>query len=382
MTATFEALLAELLDEQATQEQPPARVSVTAAIRRGNSLLRCQRAGLIAVPALAASIVVAIALTGGVLFGGRPGLRTSRTGSEAAASGLPDSPGLPPVQTGSLPVLGTDASFGWLPAGDQLRSGFASTTMAYMNIDAGRDFSWELTTWAPGACALRNGDEEISCQPGGYAPENYRVGGSTAPIRGREAFWVDFPEQYQGLIWEYRAGAWAVFQTPNRHRQPVATLLRIARGISFGRAGGQPIRFDLQLTDVPSDWSVSSVSYAAKDGFLLANAVDLTGQHSLPTGTSIRIGKGGVGNADACWNSAARPTKHTVLRGYDVQTTTNPAADSHGGSDTHELCAPDVDGSSIDITTPTDSMRTPAELFEHMRLLETNPADWVTNPIG
>ena len=52
-----------------------------------------------------------------------------------------------------------------------------------------------------------------------------------------------------------------------------------------------------------------------------------------------------------------------------------------GAPDVHGI-APDATATAVDITTGDDSGRTPAELFAHMRLLGTNPADWVTNPIG
>jgi len=49
---------------------------------------------------------------------------------------------------GSLPVLQTDAHFGWLPSGDQLRSGFESENVADMNVYAGKVFDRNLTIWA------------------------------------------------------------------------------------------------------------------------------------------------------------------------------------------------------------------------------------------
>lgn len=380
MTANFEARLAGLLNEQSTQRQPPARVSVSAAIRRGNSRLRWRRGGLAAAPALAASAVIAIALTGPVPFGGHPAAQKSGTEPQAAASGRPVSPAVQPAQTGSLPMLRTDASFGWLPAGDQFRSGSANATMADMGIFANGEYGWDLTIWAPGACVLlSNGDqkEEVYCKPGGNAPWTYRVGSSAASIRGHEAFWVDIPGHFQGIIWEYQASAWAMLQTTNLDRQPAATLLRIARGISFGPASGQPIRYDLQFPDAPSGWRVSQVGYRVLDGALLANSADLT-DHLRAAASFINMGKGGYGNNAHCWSS---PAKHSVLRGYDVETMTSSPAEV-GGSGSYQLCAPDAHGISLWITTPQDSERTPTELFEHMRWLGTNPADWATSPLG
>jgi hypothetical protein len=390
MTTRFETRLAELLNEQATRQQPPARVTVSAAIRRGNSRLRWQRSGLVCASALTAAVAVSIAMGGALPFGSHLTAQNSGTAPQAAASGRP-------AQTGSLPVLRTDASFGWLPAGEKLTSGTESDKYALMNISSGkgnRVLEWTLTIWAPNLCALRGSvNEELLCRyGGGVAPANHRLDGHAPSMHGHEAFWIS-DRTLQEITWEYAPGAWAQFESPpccsaEANRQPVAALLRIARGISFGPASGQRIRFDVQLTDVPSDWRLSDVGYGAKDGSLLGTSADLTGDHGPRTGTSFDLMKGGVGNADPCWSSAAGPTRRTVLRGYDVHTTTNPVPPS-SPSDAYELCAPDVQGiapdvtaTAIDITTGEDSGRTPAELFAHMRLLGTNPADWATNPIG
>jgi hypothetical protein len=383
MTTSFESRIAELLSEQATLEQPPARVSVGAAIRRGNSRLRRRRAGLagVAPAALVASAVVAIALIGTVPLGSHQAGGKSGAGRQPAATAPPLSPA---AGTGSLPLLHTDARFGWLPPGEQLRSGFQSSVMAYMNVEVGRIFSWELRIWATGACVLGSrAGEELRCEFGW----SYPVGGRAPSIHGHEAFWVGHRAQQQEIIWEYAPGAWAVFRSPSccsaaANRQPVATLLQIARGVSFGPASGERLSFDFQLTDVPSDWRVSSVSYEASGGLLLADGAEVTGRQDPRTQMSITIMHGGTGNADPCWRSAAGPTKHTKLRGYDVETTTDPPSVPGWRSDTYQLCAPDVRGSSFLITAPDHPVVTPSELFDHMRFLGPSSADWVTNPIG
>jgi hypothetical protein len=388
VTTSFESRIADLLEEQASREQPPARVSVGTAIRRGNSRLRWQRAGragLAGAPAMAASAVIAIALIGTVPIGVRPA--AGKYGrSQAAVSARPAPRAM---QTGLLPLLRTAARFGWLPAGEQLRSGLESATMAYMNVDAGSVFSWELTIWASGRCFLHSGaNDELICSSGsGVAPARYPLGSRAASIHGHEAFWMGSGKQHQEIAWEYASGAWTVFQSPSccsaaANRQPVATLLQIARGISFGPASGELLSFDFQLTAVPSDWRVSSVSYGAHGVSLLANGADVTGHQSARTGMSISISPGGTGNASPCWSSAPGLTQHTTLRGYEVETATSPLSDSDRGSDAYQLCAPDVDGISFFIKTADHAGRTPTQLFEHMRFLGPNPADWTTNPIG
>jgi hypothetical protein len=388
MTTSFESRIAELLNEQATGEQPPARVSVGAAIRRGNSRLRWQRAGIASLagaPALAASAVVAIALIGGISLGGHPAAGKPGTGRLGAASAPPVSQA---TRTGSLRVLYTDARFGWLPAGEKVTSGFESDKYALMNISGGkgnRVSEWSLEIYAGGMCAV-HGSAKLVCQDG-----LYRLASRAVSINGHEAFWsmprghqTSWTGEHQEIIWEYAPGAWATFESPGccsamANRQPVQTLLRIAGRISFGPAGSEPIRFDFQLTDVPSFWRVSQLSYGAHDGSMLANFLQLTAPPHPRMQVNINVSPGGTGNAYYC----GRLAKHSVLRGHDVETSTNPPPMEGEASDTYGLCANDVGGLAFDITTSDLASRAVTELFQHMRFLVPDPsADWVTNPIS
>jgi hypothetical protein len=390
MTTSFESRIAELLNEQATGEQPPARVSVGAAIRRGNSRLRLQRArrvGLVGAPALAASAVIAIALIDTVPLGGHPAAGKPGGGRQSAASAPPVSQA---TRTGSLPLLNTDARFGWLPAGEKVTSGDESDNYADMNITGGkgnRVSEWSLEIYPAGICAV-HGSAKLICQDG---PSLYRLASRAVSINGLEAFWsmprghqTSWTGEHQEIIWEYAPGAWATFESPGccsavANRQPVATLLRIARGISFGPSGGAPIRFDFQLTDVPSDWRVSQLSYGARDGSMLANFLQVTALEHPRMQVNINVSPGGTGNAYYC----GRPAKHSVLRGYDVETSTNPPSMEGEASDTYGLCASDVGGLAFDITTSDLASRAVTELFQHMRFLAPDTsADWVTNPIS
>ena len=112
-------------------EQPPARVTVGAVIRGGNSRLRWQRGGLVGARALVRSRRCRHRADRRVPFGGNRTAQNPGTAAQAATSG-------PPAHTGSLPVLRTDASFGWLPAGEKLTSGGESDSYAVMSITAGK----------------------------------------------------------------------------------------------------------------------------------------------------------------------------------------------------------------------------------------------------
>jgi hypothetical protein len=291
---------------------------------------------------------------------------------------------------GSLPVLRTGARFGWLPAGEQLRMGLESTTMTYMDVFEGKVFDWELTTWATGTCAVRGSvtlTKQLICSfGGGVAPARYPVGGRAPSIQGHAAFWLGSSTKHQEIIWEWAPGAWAVFQSPQccseaANQQPVATLLRIARAISFAPTGGEPFRFEFQLTDIPSGWQANMVDYWAHHGSLLANEVVLTSRQQPSTQVDIDTAPGGPGGTSQCPGTPAASTKHKVLRGYDVYTTTEPPSDPGWKSDTYQLCAPDVHDIAFYITTSLHAGRTAIQLFEHMRLLWP-AADWATSPIG
>jgi hypothetical protein len=150
----------------------------------------------------------------------------------------------------------------------------------------------------------------------------------------------------------------------------------------FGPGTGELLRFDFQLTRAPSGWRVSEASYRVLDGRLLANGVQLNALHDPRAQISVDVDHGGTGNANPCWSSVAGPRKQAMLRGYNVETTTNPPSDSSGGADTYDLCANDVGGLSFSISTSDHAARSPAELFEHMRFLGPDPADWATRPVS
>jgi len=222
-------------------------------------------------------------------------------------------------------------------------------------------------------------------------PSLYRLASRAVSINGHAAFWsmprghqTSWTGEHQEIIWEYAPGAWATFESPGccsavANRQPVATLLRIAREISFGPDRDALIRFDFQLTDVPSDWRVSQLSYGAHDGSMLANFLQVTALQHPRMQVYINVSPGGTGSAYYCGG----PAKHSVLRGYDVETSTNPPPMAGEASDTYGLCANDVGSLAFDITTSDLRSRAVTELFRHMRFLVSDTsADWVTNPIS
>jgi hypothetical protein len=265
-----------------------------------------------------------------------------------------------------------------------------------MNIAGGRGNTvpeWSLEIYAAGMCALHGGAKLI-CQDGPsiylLASRAVSINGRAISINGHEAFWsmprghqTSWTGEHQEIIWEYAPGAWATLESPGccstvANRQPVATLLRIARQISFGLDTGAPIRFDFQLTEVPGEWRVSQLSYQAHDGSMLANFLQLTTPQYPRMQVNINVLPGGTGNAIYC-GGRARPS---VLRGYGVETSTNPPSMKGQASHTYGLCANDVGGLAFDITTADLASHAVTDLFDHMRFLGPSSADWVTNPIG
>lgn len=377
MTTAFETRIAELLDQQAAQEQPPVRVSVDAAIQRGNSRLRWRWAGLAGAPVLAAAAVLAIALAGIVPLGGHtPRPAAGKSGAPKGSNGLAWT-AAGPARARPLPVLTTGTSFGWLPAGDRFLSGNDNPAVHYMNIYAGRTFTWQLARWAPGACTLTSARSRLSCSFGGDTGSHwYLLAGAGPVIGGHQAFWAHSGSVLrQQIVWEYAPGAWAGLNVATRARQPVAALLRIAREISFGPASGQPLRFDFQLTDVPGSWRPGSVTYGARGGALLASQVQILGPKG-DYGTPIVF----IQKPSSCYFYPHGQSAHAHLRGYDVVVTAMPADGGRLGF--HQLCAPDVEGASVLISMNEIGVRTPAMIFEHMRFFGSNPAAWVANPVG
>jgi hypothetical protein len=367
--STFEALLRELLDEQVKGEQPPSRISVSAAVQRGSKRLRWRRAQLAGPPVLAALAVLAIALSGARPFGGPA--RSGRPAPHRAAS-----PAAAARAPGQLPVLRTDATFGWLPAGDSFTSGGTNLTVAYLNVYAGQRLTWQLMIYAGRACSL-TGTSQLACSLGNSATQAYPLGGSAPAVAGHHAYWVfrgPAGRQHQEVVWPYASGGWAALQAASGKSQSSGTLLKIASGVRFGPEAGQPVKFAVQLAGLPRNWRLGSVSYQSAGGVLLARQ-EYVGDSGLRHMASLTVGLSSPG----CPFYPDGQSRHEVVAGYGAVVTTLPSWDSR--LITYQLCAPDVRGLYIFISILGRPVIKPTVLFTRMRVLGTGPANWVSSPI-
>ena len=374
--STLEAQLREFFAQLGDSDQPPARVSVAAATSRGRSLLRWRRARLAGTPVLAASAVLAVALTGVLPAGGSGGHSAGRTPASSQAARPPRT-----VAPDRFSPLVPYASFGWLPAGDTFRSGGTGPALEFLNVYDGRHFRWQLMTYAAKVCRLTGKETALVCSLGRGATQTYALGGRAPAVAGHRAFWLSAgphrpaQDKHQEVIWQYASNGWADLGNASSARQPSATLLRIAGNTGFGTSQ-QQLRFAVQLTRVPKKWHVSTAYFLASSGVLVDDQETFTATGSNPADlpfVTTQLGRG------SCYFYPDGQSRHEVINGYRVVVNTIPAAD--GRPPTYQVCAPNVNGLfvflSVDGSRP---VITPVTLFRHLRVLGASPADWVTSP--
>jgi hypothetical protein len=395
----LEAKIRDLFEELATSDQPPAKVSIAAATQRGRSLLRWRRVRIAGTPVLAASAVMAVALTGALPIG------TSVQPSQLPAPGLASAPdhqsagagrAVPANRAAPAPAqfspLKPYASFGWLPAGESATSGGTGRIQQLLNASAGRHLTWQLSVYAAGDCGLTRHSKALVCHLGSAGGLNAPLAGRAPAVNGRPTFWLSSSPsatpvnmRHQSVVWQYAPGGWAQLSNATDTPNPASTPIRVASGVVFGGAG-QQIEFAAQLTRVPANWHVSSVSFGWTNGVMRATG------YSVTKG-SLRIGAGdGVVETDlpsittdlrpgSCYFYPGGQSVHRVINGYRAVVNTIPA--QRGGSLTRQVCVPNANGLLIFVSVigPHPAID-PVTLFQHMKVLGTNPADWTMLPIG
>ena len=370
--STLEADIRELFGKLADAELPPSQISIGAARRTGQRRRRWRRARLAGTPALAAAGVVAVVISG-TLPAGQHAVTDAKHPLRAPATVA--------AAPARFSTLATYASFGWLPPGEQARSGGGDQLSHFTNLYAGSHFRWQLNMFAAGVCGLNFQAAMVTCQLGDDS-RHFPIAGRAPSVNGHQAFWVSAGpgnppgRQHQEIIWQYAAAGWADLSNAIAADQPSMTLLRIAGGVSFG-ATGQPLDFAVQLTRVPSMWRVGSDSWRVTSGRMLDNeAAFVTASGDGRDLPFVTVGKAGPG----CYFYPDGQSEHDVINGYRVVVNTIPAV--RGNPTTYQVCAPDVQGLFVFISVISDR---PAvmltTLFRHLRVLGTNPADWVTSPV-
>jgi hypothetical protein len=367
------ALFAEIADG----EPVSSHVNLEFIRARGRARLRWRRAGVAGISVLAAAAVAVFTVVA--------------VGTAGIGSAPPAVPSAPRQFNPLDPYL----SFGWLPAGNSLLAGDMRPEVA--GLTAGRTIdspsTWNLFAYAAGQCHLTDAAKELKCSNQALEGLATRITGRAPAVRGHRAFWAG-----PALVWQYARGGWAGLDLPYPYDVPKRTdaaklqagrrdAVKIADHVRYG-APAPPLRFSVQLTDLPHQWHVSSVYYLPDAGMLRVSRFSLgTGhpdlgadggleyQTNLPYFSSIdpiSMRKG------SCYRYPHQSTVETI-NGYRVVLT-----DQLHGMDRQDLCAAPAKGLSLYISQfgahPPMNL---ASLFRgHLRVLGANPANWTTKPIG
>ena len=275
----LEHALAELFEQQASEDPPPTRANVAAAARQGRTRRRRQHAWLAASsPVLAAGAVLAIALAG-IIPTGAYHPHISPTAPAASGTQAPRlfSPLRPYV------------SPGWLPDGMSVTHFVGLFSRLEDQYYASNGVA--LNVYARGVCRLSS--RSLTCgwardpraQPELDISLRPDLGRRIGDLSGHAAYWM-FPAGpgLGTLTWQYAAGGWALVYVAQ-----FQDALRMARSLHFGTAAGAPVAFPFQLTGVPADWRVNSVMTQVDHGVryaasfsVSAGPVDTSGGLALP----------------------------------------------------------------------------------------------------
>jgi hypothetical protein len=391
-------------------EQPPPRVSIAEALRRGRLLRRRRRFRAAAAPVVAAAAVAGIALG-----------TTLPVHVNHAARVRPPVENPAPLP-GQFDPLVVNMSFGWLPPGEAAVVGATGMVNGWLSVNQVRNPSrsqnpnantrWRLSDWVPGICTFGSGHRRLLC-PG----EVGFVSGPAPEINGHRAFWESGYWPHQALVWSYAPGYWAELTSTAGFQQSPQMLLRIARSAIIGADAAQPVKFDVQLTGVPSSWRIGSTLVTRSNGsWLVENSVVTSGTkvlwanaswptNGLPQVTTYvgdaAVSASGVLSQGSCSQFFGYPVQSTIrINGYLVETSAITAPPilqqeaTHGrlesaghlqlpGPPVTMLCAPHADGLLVyEMLQGAHVQVSLTTLFQHMRLLGPNPSAWTTHPIG
>jgi hypothetical protein len=361
----------ELFEQLASGEPPPTRVNIALARSRGRKRLRWRRAGRAGAPVLAAAAAAAVVLA----TGAAPGI-PAQNGATPPASASPTA--APARAPGRLDPLVPYASFGWLPAGQSLVSGGTGRTQLYLTAGPSGRAIWSLTLYSAGRCQLSTAQKQLTCAQNANAGQTGGVIGPAPAVRGHRAFWVS-----GYLAWEYARGGWAWLAFP-AHGRP--TALKVAARIRY-RATTR-IVFPAQLTGVPNRWQVGSVYYLPDAGVLRASRYALTaGPAALSAGSGeFRMDVpflivDPANSRSSCPSYPGGRSTREVVGGYRVTVTHLPSV--RGNAPEQHLCAANAGGLAVLLSVNGwHPARSAVNVFGHLRLLGTNPADWTTTPIA
>jgi hypothetical protein len=377
-----------LMERLSVTEQPPSRVDIPLARRRGARRLRRRRWAAGVAPLLAAAAVVAVVAGTGALSGGDgPG----KGGTHAVSPRVS-------VRHRFNP-LAPYAAFGWLPKGDPRTAKSPSSTPTQLQLMAGSaaEGQFSLTVWAPGTCnlgaaqvlaALRKHHHPLlNCAQDADAGWAATLSRTAPAVAGRPGFW------FEGhmLAWEYAPRAWATLYVSRRGAPlPAATIVTVAAHVRYAATTAASVKFPYQFTGVPKSWRVMSVDWrATAAGLVTTNSKELGDQAAVGTPNGRVTGTIGQivvsPGKSKCWfdpHGSQRITLGAVKAIYTLFR--QPGVRSYQG-----LCVPETDGLSVFFLV----FRAPGShayplggatgvFLHHLRLLGPDPANWTTRPLS
>jgi hypothetical protein len=358
----LEHALAELFEEQASENPPPTHASVIAATREGRTRRRHRAVISITAPVLAAAAVLAIALTG-VLAGPAP---------------------VAPAQHGgpghALParILRLTAMPGWLPSGAALKAVVVTPHASYLSI-FGRGGEQQVSLYRRGWCSLRA--SKLTCPNDNptvtASPFVLTLTGPAPAIDGRAAYWgrPDGGTNQTDEAFLIAPGNWVVATFPSR-----ADDTAVIQHLIIGRTV-PPVRYLAQLTGTWPGLGLLYLTASYSRGMLAAGQWVL-GAPGFPVSfPPVQIS---VSRAVPGYCNGATGGMRSVINGIQVTIWPQPAGESHGVRSPagQTLCAAAA-GQDIQIDVyRTYPGVTAASIFAHLRLFGSDPANWSTRPIG
>ena len=441
MSMDEEALRA-VLERIAADPEPPARISIDTARRRGRRFLLVRRTTAVAAGPLAIALAAGIIVTAPHALFSRP----ERSVPSAPAKSSAPATTVPAPAPASFNPLVPYAAFGWLP------SGFSEGAVSPLWTSPFQSGTTSLTLGAQdtsGRTLLLTVNTKGGCPPGspdgksfpGCVTEPSIPGVSRAPdVSGRLAWYTQWGSS---ITWEYARGAWATLDAgiagqllakPARSAeqgwtvslaagavasaeklglpgpasravalalkdgklippspQTKAMLLRVASAVKYGQK--TPIAFPFRLARgaLPAGWKLTSASFRPSGGTLVGSG----------------IGAGPAADSSALSVGAARPDGY----GCDFVKGQSSYVSRDGvfwidriigevNKDDEILCSTGsapaglVDGLQVFIYLETNlpgsgsllpgtsSLGDAFGVYSRMEFLGADPSDWTTDPLG
>jgi hypothetical protein len=208
------------------------------------------------------------------------------------------------------------------------------------------------------------------------------VGRQIGDLSGYAAYWK-FPAGpgIGTLTWQYAAGGWAVVTVPG-----LRDALRMAHSVRFGKAAGPLAAFPFQLTGVPADWRVNSVTTRVDHGVryalslsVTAGPVDTTLEPAFPPRQVVTVETGPEYGSSCKSYFRNASYRRQLIDSNETFVLLRPSAWDRGAKS--GLCTV-ADGVLASVITYGQSAVAATDLLaHHMRFLGPDPAKWTTRPI-